>query len=151
MRLDCAWHGQIRRAWTQLFLWYRSYRLCWRNASCYRWSLRMRWYVFADDTASGSHSSGSHGRRLCFPRRSAFAPWSRFDAFSDPSWCSPSLLWRARAELGTCGDDQSAPYCRGSWVRQTGVGRAGPLRLAQISRLRGNRRRPFHQAADPRP
>ena len=75
---------------------------------------------------------------------------SRLDAAGDPGRGGPQLLRGARPELGTGGDDQGAADRRRHRRRQFLSQGTAALCLAQIHGFRGDRRRSFDQAPDPR-
>ena len=70
------------------------------------------------------------------------------DAARDPRGDGAQLLRGERPQLGTRGDDQGAPRRRRSARRRGLSGRTRALRLAPLSRLRGDRRHPGHEAPD---
>ena len=95
--------------------------------------------------------AGAHRGRLCLPHRPAPAPRSRLDASSRSRPSGARLLREPRPELGARRDDQGARRVPATRRRRATSSRARALHLAQISRLRRDRRHPLDQAADPRP
>ena len=93
---------------------------------------------------------GAHRRRLRVPHRPAPAPRSRRHAARALHRRRPQLLRELRPELGARRPHQGPARGRRHRRGRRHPRRARALHLAQVPRLRGHRRHPRHEAADPR-
>ncbi len=107
-------------------------------------------FLRAADPRSGEAAAGTHGGWLRLPRRSAAAARSGLDPDRDIGASGARLLREPRPELGARRADQGARLRRRCRRRRGTASRAVAVRLAQIPRLRDDRRRPRDEAADPR-
>ena len=151
-RLHRARHGQVRRRRAQLFERHRPHRLL-RSRShraCAGTASRAAFFVRLTRDLVQLLEERTR-RRLRLPHRSAPAPRSGRDASSRS---------RPRAALGyyeSFGQNWEraalikARPCAGDIEAGESSSRARAVHLAQIPRLRGHRRHPRDEAADPRP
>ena len=93
----------------------------------------------------------THGRRICFPYRSAPAPRSEFDTTCCLFASCMRILCDRWPDLGTGGDDQGKCGCRRSGSRREIPGVGAPVYLASQPRFCGYARHSIHQAANRRP
>ena len=103
-----------------------------------------------DHTPARDAAAGAHRRRLCLPHRPAAPARSRRDARRALLRGGASLLREHGTELGARRADQGARRRRRHRGRREVHPRARAVHLAQIPRLRGDRRHPLHQAAGAR-
>ena len=98
---------------------------------------------------AGEASAGAHRRRLCVPHRPAAASRSGLDPDRDLDRGRARLLREPRPELGARRADQGAALRRRHRGRRGAARGAVAVHLAKVSGLRGGRRHPRDEAADP--
>ena len=149
-RLHRAGHGQARRLRAQLLLRHRPHRLLRPGARARARGPRGAALPGAPDARPRAPRQRAHRARLRVPHRPAPAPRPRLHAARHLHRRRAQLLRIRRAELGARRPHQGAPRRRRHRRGAAPAARPVALHLAQVPRLRGHRRHPRHEAADPR-